>query len=46
MSLTVMEGGGGGVTSGIPEPQAYGAKTRTRDTAMREKDSAHRTYRK
>ncbi len=33
-------------TSGIPDPQAYGANTRTRDTARKEKESAHSTYRK
>lgn len=33
-------------TSGIPDPQAYGANTRTRDTARKEKKSAHNTYRK
>ena len=32
------------LTSGIPEPQAYGAKTRTSDTARKEKSSAHKTY--
>ncbi len=28
------------LTSGIPEPQAYGANTFTRDTARKAKDSA------
>lgn len=33
-------------TSGIPDPQAYGANTRTNDTARKENSSAHRMYRR
>lgn len=34
------------LTSGIPDPQAYGANTRTSDTARKENSRAHRMYRK
>lgn len=33
-----------GLTSGMPEPQAYGANTRTRETAKNANSSAHRMY--
>lgn len=34
------------LTSGIPEPQAYGANTLTRETARKAKHRAHIMYRK